>query len=382
MLKFALYSAQCAAMAAALMASASSAAVYTATASTYNSVIQSVKGGDTLKLIGTFSGLRLQNHSYSSLVTIDASRATFTDFFNLTFDDNVKVSGGKWNISSSTPLDRAIIVYGGSNIWLDKISVTGIAGQQGVNMLATTNAKMTNSTFSGLQVAVGIGELTGATVLNNKIYHSVSDGIDIGDSHNVVASYNSCSAGNPGLTAHPDCIQLWSTTGHPTESDITVTHNSASGKTQGFTSFSSGGGALRVNISYNSVKSSMPQGVACYDCWDSTISYNHLTTLPDAQHLTNLNIVGGGNNNVVGNIIDPAPWLRREPDFVAPDWAPAFDAAMNDVQPVVSGGLSFADLTTSGSAAAVPEPATWAMLLTGFAAVGLTSRRRTPTVCA
>ncbi|MBV8972782.1 MAG: right-handed parallel beta-helix repeat-containing protein [Sphingomonadaceae bacterium] len=366
---------------AALLASGSgSAATYVVTAATLANAFKTAAAGDTLKLVGTFGLVRLPSRSFAKVVTLDASRAVFTDTLDLLRDDNVRVVGGHWDITRGSTYGRAIVVYGGSGVSIDRATVVGVAGQQGVNFAGTANAEVSGGSFAGLQVAIGLTGVTGGSATGNRVTRAVSDGIDIGDSHNVTASGNSCSGGTPGAGVHPDCIQLWSTEGHPVESDITVTHNSATGMTQGFTSFAAGGGARRVDISYNTVTTSMPQGIACYDCFDSIISYNTLSTLPGASHLTNLNIVGGGNNNIVGNVINPASFLRRN-GVGSVNATPFTDLLVyaGDVQPAPLG--SAPPVSTAGPAV-VPEPASWAMLLAGFAAVGAAARRRVRRVCA
>ncbi len=365
------------------------ATVYSVTQATLVSAFKNAKAGDTLKLRGTFGFNRLQFGSFASTVTLDATAAKFTDTLDLQHDDNVRVVGGKWDVTKGSSYGKAIVVYGGSNIAVDKINVVGVDGEQGVNFAGVTNPQISNSTFTGLRVGIGISGATGGSAYKNKIYKAVSDGIDIGDSHNVVASYNSCSGGAPGAGVHPDCIQLWSTTGHAVQSDNVVTRNTATGPTQGFTSFSAGGGALRVQITHNTVNTTFPQGIACYDCYDSIISFNTLTTGAGAAHITNLNVVGGGNNKVDGNIIHYPVFLSQALATGNAMDAPDFNNLLmyNDyAEPVMVGTLlpfdALTPLSASGSAAAVPEPSAWSMLIAGFAAVGAASRRRTREVCA
>ncbi len=380
MIKLLCRSTRCAVFAAAVSGSLpTAAATITVTPATLATAFKNAASGDTLRLVGSFGLTRLQNRSFTSNLTLDARRAVFTDTLDLQNINNIKVVGGRWDVTKGSTYGRGIVVYGGTNVTVDRVTVVGVAGQQGVNFAGTSHATVSNSSFSGLQVGIGMTGLTGGLATHNRITRAVADGIDIGDSHGVTASYNSCSGSVPGPGAHPDCIQLWSTTGHPVQSDNIVTHNSATGMTQGFTSFSLGGGALRVQITNNIVNTSMSQGVACYDCFDSIISYNTLTTLHGAQHLTNLNIFGGGNNQVVGNIVNPAPFLRRNAGALV---EPAFAAFTDTLPPPAPAALGDFSIAGDASAAAVPEPASWTMLIAGFAAVGQLARRRTRTACA
>ena len=230
-----------------------------------------------------------------------------------------------------------------------------------------------DSRFNGLQVAMVFGTVTHGIASHNAVTGAGSDGIDIANSHFVTAANNVCSGSVPTPGAHPDCIQLWSVTGNPLQSDITVKNNSATGATQGFTAFNSMGGELRVQITGNSIDGSFPQGIACYSCVDSNISYNKLVTLPGAAHLTNLNIIGGSGNTVLGNIITPyaGPQVKTNVALASLELT---DGDMANFGPP--------DLATlvgpmvAGSAATVPEPASWMMLISGFFAIGLVRRRR------
>lgn len=344
-----------------LLAGPVGAATIIVTPATINSAFAAARGGDTLRLVGAFGLTRLLNKSFNHVVTLDASRATFTNTLDISNVDNLKVSGGRWDVTAGSAYGKGIVVYGGSNIWLDRDSITGAADEHGVNFQGTSGATVTNGVFNGLRAGVVFGAVTNGTVSRNKIYGSASDGIDIADSHFVTANLNSCASGVPGPSAHPDCIQLWSIDGHPVQSDINITYNSASGPTQGFTSFSAGGGGLRIQITHNTVMTSYPQGVACYECVDSIIAYNTLSTMIGAKYMTNLNVYGGSGNTVRGNVIKP---------YAHPSSGMPLSAGLEDGT-FVDGGLS---------GATVPEPSSWALLIVGFGVIGL--RRRAAGVTA
>ena len=315
-------------------------------------------------------------------MTINASRATFTGTFTLSNVDNLTVGGGTFNIAGAPAYTKGAVVYGGRNIVFNGAKVTGSAGGEGIVFSNTVGASVTAGTFRGLQVAVVLGGVTNGSATHNTITGAVSDGIDIADSHGVMASYNACSGGAPGAGVHPDCVQLWSISGAPLQSDIIVRNNSANGPTQGFTAFDSMGGELRVQILNNSVDTSYPQGVACYGCIDSAISYNSLATLAGSPYETSLTVSGGTGNSVIGNIVHPyaAPRGTRIGSLDA--LAGADDAA---VFAALTGPQAAPDLaaltgTPPGvpGATAVPEPSSWALLLAGFAAVGVARRRGSP----
>ena len=335
-----------------------------------SAAFKSSKSGDTLKLIGTFGATKLSNQNFSKLVTLDATKATFTGTLQLSNVTNVKLSGGIFSLAGDGLYTKAALVNGGSNIWFDRTIFAGDAGEYGVWFNGTSGAKVSGGQFTGLRSGIVFSSVTNGLATKNKITAAASDGIDIANSHEVVASYNSCSATNPGPGVHADCIQLWSIAGNPLQSDITVNRNTATGQTQGFTSFQNGGGGLRIHITNNIVHTSYSQGIACYDCIDSDISNNHVSTIPGSAHKTNLSVLGGSNNTVMGNIVDP---------FTPVQMPVGHSAALGNLSQYPNG----IDDSVSGSQlalfterdATIPEPSTWAMLLIGFAATALAGRR-------
>lgn len=357
-----------------------SAVTFTATAATIVGVFAKAGSGDTIKLSGAFGLTKLQGKSSATAITLDASKAVFTDTLEIIHVDGLHIYGGKFDVTSGTShAGHAAVAYGGSNIWFDKATVIGVGNQQGIGFSRTTNVQVTNSSFTGLGVGVGLDGVTGGVLTKNNFLKAYSDGIDIGGSHNVTASYNSCAGTVPGPGVHPDCIQMWSITGQPLQSDNTVSYNSAMGATQGFTSFAGGGGGLRLSILHNQVYSSYAQGIACYDCIDSNISFNSVNTIQGSRFLTNIHVVGGSGDTVVDNTIGTAIGLTGAPSITT-------DAAVHpltsaSVQAMVAPGNANTGFA-SGVGSTVAEPGTWAMLIAGFGLVGLASRRRAPRMVA
>ena len=351
-------------------AAKSSATVWVATSTTIVSTFAKIADGDTVRLSGNFGMIRLSNRSFATGVTLDGSHAKFLDTLDLTNLSGVKLSGAKFDTrGSAASFARALVVYGGSNIVFDRLNFIGDGYQTGLSFAGTNNVTVSNSSFDGLLRGMNIGTVNGGFLTKNKFVRSVSDGIDIGNSHNVLANYNTCSLGQPGPGVHPDCIQMFSAVGQPIQSDNTVIYNSAYGPTQGFTSFSNGGGGLRLTIAHNRVVTSYPQGIACYDCIDSNISYNNVATIPGSTYMTNINVIGGHGNTIIGNYIKPPVGLTKHVPNVIP-----FDASLD-----ASGdfdGNPAAPVVPVGSPSSVPEPAAWMLLVAGFAVVGAVARRR------
>lgn|GEM_PF-6541608 len=298
----------------------------------------------------------------------------------------MNIVGGRFGSSAGpTKYGRAVVIYGGSNISFSKPVVVGNGDEQGIAFNDTINASVVNGSFSNNHSAIGLTRVTNGTLRGNKIYGAVSDGIDIAGSHNVSATYNTCSKGAPGPGVHPDCIQLWSIAGLPVQSDIMLAHNSATGPTQGFTSFDPAkGGGLRIWMLHNTVYTSYSQGIAWHGCVDSNISYNSVRTIAGSAHMTDINIIGGSNNIVFGNTIGA---------FVRPAAAPTLDGTtvaapfMDSFAPALSfasalGDAASFDFGASESMAAVSEPAAWTLLIAGFGTAGAAVRRSRRVVAA
>lgn len=358
-----------------------SAVTYTATASTVGSIFSGATSGDTIKMIGTFGQTRLQDMVFAKGVTLDARQAVFTDTLELVRLSGVRVIGGRFDVASRTTRDAgAAVVYGGSNIAFDRPTITGDASESGIYFAGVNNVRVTSGSFTGLHVGINLAGVSNGFLSKNAFIKADSDGIDIGDSHRVSATYNSCSGSVPGVGAHPDCIQMWSTAGHPLQSDNIVSDNIATGATQGFTSFSGGGGGIRLSILRNTVNTSYPQGIACYSCIDSNISYNKITTLPGSEHTTSINVVDGRNNTVVGNTVGNIPAVKSARNFYfgfvgdeIASTSTAIPFTAGQEAPEVQAELPFDFGVTS-----VAEPGTWAMLIVGFGLIGVATRRRAP----
>ena len=345
-----------------------SAATLTATSSTLLSVFNGASGGDTITLVGSFGSVYLQNRSFSKVVTLDASHAQFSATMTLDNVGQVAFNGGTFNIASDGPYAKGVAVYGGGNIYFDAVTVNGSGDgaidQFGIAISGTHNAQVTHSKFIGLYSGIAVGGATGGFLAVNTFTGSTSDGIDISDSHGTSAIANKCSGGNPRPGAHPDCIQLWSVAGHSLESDITVTYNTAIGATAGFTDFDQG---LRINFSNNIVNASYPAGIACYDCVDSKITNNTLSTLPGSAYQTQVILYRGSGNAVSGNVV--APYIEPRPNGMSLDDPFSGGAGPAFASDALGAGLSH------DAPAAVPEPSSWALLIAGFAAVGVARRR-------
>jgi hypothetical protein len=285
------------------------AARLTATPADWPTQYAAAKPGDTLKFVGSFpTRMDLPSRVFQPPLKIDATDAQFLDSVSFRNVTGIQMQGGVFgNPHGTTRQNRAIVFFGGSDIHVDRVKAVGSGTGGGIAMVGVTNGSVSNSTFTNLNVGIGIGPMSREIrVLNNLFDRATSDGIDIFGSHGVVASYNHCRDTRPAPGAHPDCVQMWSVKGNPVQSDIELSFNTAVGATQGLTSFNAdNGGLLRARIVNNRVDVSYPQGIACYACRDSDIRNNDVTTSPGAQWRTTINVVGGKDVRTGGNRIGP-----------------------------------------------------------------------------
>ena len=368
-----------------LDASSTEASVLNASPTTIAAVFAKAKSGDTIKLIGSFGRVTLSGRTFGVALKIDATRATFSDTLLIKDVSGLYITGGKYGSSTgTTSYNKAIAVYNGTNVTINKAYVIGSQAGSGIGVTSTTNVTVSNSTFDGLKSGVGFTSVTGGMITNNKSIRSSSDGFDIADSHKVTVTGNSCSGTIPGAGAHPDCVQLWSFAGNPPQSDITVTGNTATGATQGFTSFNEAdGGGIRINISNNKINTSYPQGIACYGCIDSIFTKNVLTTLAGAKSKTNINIIHGSNNVVAQNSIGNKPGtnsvssssvLASTSNFTT--YSTTQQSADPFGQSAVKGQIAESQPLDGTVVAGIPEPSAWLLMIAGFGFVGGAMRRR------
>ena len=351
----------------AVAATSANATQYTATSATFQSVMAKVSGGDTVKLVGSFGETKLTNKNFASLVTIDASAASFSNALVLTSVSNVNFIGGHYGSDTAlSAYNKAVAVFGGTDVSFTNPNVTGFYTGQGIAFTGTTNAAVTGAVLTKLQAGIVFSGVTGGTISNSKSIGAVSDGFDIVDSSHIDIGNNSCTGGTPTVGAHPDCVQMFSSSGAAPLTQINIHNNVASGNTQGFDNFGSTAGDSYISIVNNRIAGMMPDGIDCFSCVNSTITGNTVTSLDGAPWQATLNVLYGTNNVVSGNTVG------------------AFNraAAKPTVYYTRAQLIGAAAVSSTGTVGAVPEPAAWTMLIAGFAMVGLGQRRSQRSVAA
>ena len=388
---------------------AANAAILQANPTNLTTVFAAAQNGDTIVATGSFGSMALQNRTFTTRVTLDATNAIFNDTLTIKNVVGLNVLRGTFG-SRTEPMRsaRAVAVQSSSSIkfqsnkFIGSGATTGQGASLGLTILGSKSVQVTAASFSNLRLGLGVNTSTDVKVSSNKFTGMTSDGINIANSHRVTATSNTCTGTVPFLGAHPDCIQLWSVFGQPVQSDIALLRNTAIGATQGFASFNADdGGGLRISMIGNIVTTSYPQGIACYNCFDSIFTDNVLSTLPDAKWRTSMNIVGGGNNIIANNSIaafvkpvtatslndgiegiaasigeDPVLMDRIE-QLLLDDLALFRSGMLDPAAPSDDlGDFEMASSRFSLASVGVPDVAVWAQLIMGFGLVGALARRK------
>jgi hypothetical protein len=360
-------------MASFAISASASAAILEANPTNFQKVFAAAKGGDTIKMSGTFGATWLMDRSFTTRVTLDATNAVFAETMTIRNVNGMNVIGGTFgSTTESLRILRSVIIDKSSNIKFQSnnfigngATTTGFANI-GALIKDSSYVQVSVGSFSNLSVGVQVTSSRSVNVNNSKFNTMTSDGIQISDSRFVTAVANHCTGTTPYAGAHPDCIQLWSVAGRPVQSDIFLLRNTVTGDTQGFTSFNpANGGGLRISMIGNIVSTSWVQGLACYACVDSIFSGNIVTTLAGAQWQTAMNIIGGRNNFVSDNTLTP---------FVGT----ANSTVNRSLGLVTNSAASAMSQSMTTTIASVPEPAEWAMFIIGFGLVGVFKRGPKP----
>jgi hypothetical protein len=391
------------------------AAILTATPADFVSVFNSAVGGDTIRVSGKFGTFNLQNKAFSSLVTIDATGATFADSITIANVSKLKIIGGTYGSKTAAlRTSRAIGLSNSSDISFSRMAFVGNGTGFGLTIAGSTNVSVSALNFNKFRLGLGVVSSEQVRISSSAFTGMSSDGVNIVDSRFVTATTNRCSGNLASPGSHPDCMQLWSIAGKPMQSDIVLTRNTVTGATQGLTSFDpDDASGLRISITDNIINTSFPQGIACYGCVDSVFTGNKLTTLPGSQFRTSMNIIGGVNNVISNNSVgakpttvsaqlDPSSSIAGDPeesggagdagsdydpfsyfDEPVPDFALEYLSGINIPDNVpVEGSIeedpftAFSGRDFSAAIAAVPEPMLWAQMLLGFALAGTAVRRQ------
>lgn len=308
-----------------------------------NAALKTAVSGDEIKLAaGNYSNIKILNMNFGSGITISSADtnnpAKITSFM-------VKNSSGiTFSDVDLTPVaganDNSMAIVDSKNVHLDHVTLTGPAGDAGMNMSPLTirtssDISITNSEFTHVRNAIGMSNNSDVTISNNYFHDIRTDGIRGGGNSDLTITNNYFTDFHPigavGSTGdHPDAIQLWTTSTTQSASNIVISKNV----------FYAGTGAAiqgiflrdqvgtlpfkNVAITDNVVVGGMMNGIAVDHVEGGTISGNLVAGLGDdkssilVQKSTNVSLSGNSattyaldtatNKNVVESrdvLLDP-----------------------------------------------------------------------------
>lgn len=365
---------------------AAAGAIVVMTPANISSALAQLRPGDTLQLQGNFTTrVTIRNRDFGG-VSVDGSRAVLEQGLELRNIHNITFGGLTVGRSGAAMTNRfGINLHASTHVSVADSRILGNGGSAG------TGVRVSNSEFVTVRDTLFHGLLDGMTLITspnslitrNRFESGGSDGLKVVDSQRIILSGNSCTGFSPQPNVHPDCIQFWSTPGRPLQSDIYVLNNSLIGHQQGFASFDpSAHSGTRFTFAGNYAATGYVHGLTCLGCTESRFFDNVVASLPDSRWAAQLIAPTGNGNQFANNLIFDLRGLDGPLASLLP--ARLYSSLVPSIAGLVGSAHDDREWRStpvsmqSEEAAPTPEPASWMMMLFGFALVGRALRRRQP----
>lgn len=362
------------------------AATVVMTPSNIAAALAQLRPGDRLVMQGDFTTrLFFRDRDFGG-VTVDASQATLRQGMRLRNVQNITFSGLKVGTPGVGTTDRfALQIDGSRHVSIANALVHGNGGSAGTGLriLNSSHVTVRDSVFDGLLDGLTLITSPDSLLVRNQFLRGGSDGIKLVDNQRVIVSGNSCAQFSLQPGVHADCIQMWSVTGKPLQSDVYLLNNSAVGDQQGFASFDpSTHSGTRLTFAGNYAITATPHGISCFGCSNSRFEDNVISSLPNSQWRALLRAPAGSGNVFTNNHVFDLRGLNGPLADLLP--ARIWSALVPSIAGLVGSQHDSRDWQVYPEPVAeaqsfqepVPEPATWLMMVTGFLMIGRSLRRR------
>ena len=400
---------------------ASAATVTVSTAAQFDAALKAAAGGDIIKLApGNYGDFDIRAINPASPITIVASNSSRPPVFtHLTVRDSSKLRFTRLTVNSpapdeTNPARTSTEIYRSNDIRLSGMVFKGVAGggvsneARGVRLSQSSTITIAGSSFSELSHGVVTDGSSRMTITDNSFSGMRVDGIIADGASTSMIARNRFSSFRPEAGDHPDAIQIFNNF-TPTY-NLTVSDNlmigDADGQMQGIFMTNSVGDRKqldRIVITNNLMWGTMWNGIAAFDAKRVTVSGNTLysnATLTSSKTWIRLEEVTAADvsdnfagaylytdvdtltetNNLLSLISVNA--LATIASWDASHSAAGITAPLASIErDVGERGLEMSTMrrgSVIASIAAVPEPATWLTMITGFGMLGFARRRLQP----
>jgi parallel beta-helix repeat protein len=393
----------------------SAATVTVTTAAQLDAALKAASGGDIIKVApGNYGDFDIRAINPASAVTIVAANSSRPPVFtHLAIRDSSQLRFTRMTVNSPAPIDgntalTTTEVYRSHDIRLSSMVFGGVPGggvanePRGLRLTQSSTITVAGSSFSQLSHGIVADGSSRLTITDNAFSGMRTDGIIADGAGNSVISRNRFSSFRPEAGDHPDAIQIFNNF-TPTYT-LTVSDNlmigDAEGQMQGIFMTNSTGDRTqldRITIAGNLMWGTMWNGIAAFDAKRVTVTGNTLysnqalaatKTWVRLENVTTAevtgNVAGAYLYDGIGSLIDNTNLLSLESVSALAAvalWDSTHSASgvsvpyTNIGTSLEDGGLEFGTLS---SIAAVPEPASWLSMITGFGILGFARRRLQP----
>lgn len=208
--------------------------------------------------------------------------------------------------------DEALILDS-SGITFQGGKFLGEGANDAVTFRRSTDVSVLDAVFLHPRCGVKFINAARGLVSASSVSGMTVDGVDISSSQDIEVSDCAFSGSLVLEGQHPDCVQIWTDATSALSAMIRVLRNQAQGSLQGFSCFGKPRGAKDVEIAYNRINTSRPNGITLNNVEGGKVHHNELMTLPRSEHQTKMNLCPGtqqNNNTVAAGAGKPA---RNDP---------------------------------------------------------------------